>query len=74
MHRALGVLAADITAALRHLLVEWHSITPGDTPRAAMPRWLPQIMQPDLDEGVQQQPVTSKIYDRHKATLGDTLG
>lgn len=33
-----------------------------------------QIMQPDLDEGVHQQPVVSGIYDRHKATLGDTLG
>lgn len=33
-----------------------------------------QILQPDLDEGVQQQPVASAIYDRHKATLGDTLG
>lgn len=33
-----------------------------------------QIMQPDLDEGVQQQRVASVIYDRHKATLGDTLG
>jgi len=36
----------------------------------------PQIMQPDLDEVVQQQgvPVVSSIYDKHKATLGDTLG
>jgi hypothetical protein len=37
-------------------------------------RVLLQIMQPNLDEGVQQQPVVSGIYDRHKATLGDTLG
>lgn len=33
-----------------------------------------QILQPDLDEGVRQQPGVSQIYDRHKATLGDTLG
>lgn len=33
-----------------------------------------QILQPDLDEEVQQQPVASVIYDKHKATLGDTLG
>lgn len=33
-----------------------------------------QILQPDLDESVTQKPVTSSIYDRHKATLGDELG
>eukprot|EP00878_Enallax_costatus_P037930 GHUV01043033.1.p1 GENE.GHUV01043033.1~~GHUV01043033.1.p1 ORF type:complete len:345 (+),score=106.36 GHUV01043033.1:181-1215(+) len=33
-----------------------------------------QILQPDLDEAVAQKPVTSSIYDRHKATLGHELG
>jgi hypothetical protein len=44
----------------------------GPKPVCAGP--LLQILQPDLDEGVRQQPVVSQIYDRHKATLGDTLG